>query len=83
MTVSELIAKLQSMPLDLPVKFMCEDIDSCRINNEFYDGDPANPNCPIITVVELEQFTKGNLWIKSIIFATWDILMEAVFQEAG
>ncbi len=54
MTVYELIQKLQDMPQDLKVVMFGENIDDCHINYEYYDGDYANPNTPIIVVVELE-----------------------------
>ena len=55
MTVHELIQLLQTMPQELPVKdHMGENINGCHINEEFYDGDYANPNCTIVTVVEFD-----------------------------
>ena len=55
MTVKELIEKLQEMPQDLPVyDFNYEEIIGCHVNDEFYNGDSANPKCEIITVVMLD-----------------------------
>ena len=55
MTVKEFIKKLEEMPQDLEVyDFSYEKVEGCHINDEFYAGDPANPNCPIITVVMID-----------------------------
>ena len=53
MTVAELIEALKQMPQDLKVVDIGKDVSGCRVVDEYYDGDSANPNCPIITVVEL------------------------------
>lgn len=54
MTVRELIEALQQMPQDLKVINMCEPVSGCHVNPEYFDGDPANPKCQIIEVVELD-----------------------------
>ena len=57
MKVSELIAILSWMPKDYDVvvgNVGNERITRCFVNDEFYDGDSANPDCKIISVVELE-----------------------------
>lgn len=54
MKVAELIAILSWMPKDYDVVVGNERITRCFVNDEFYDGDPANPDCEIISVVELE-----------------------------
>ena len=55
MTVKEFIEKLQEMPQDLLV-VDCEGyyVEGCHIEEEYYDGDYANPNCPILTVVMVD-----------------------------
>lgn len=42
------------MPQDLEVINICERVQGCHVNEEFYDGDSANPNCKIIRVVEID-----------------------------
>lgn len=55
MTVHELIEKLQEMPQDLPVvDWGHYYVEGCHIDDEYFDGDAANPNCPIITVVMID-----------------------------
>lgn len=55
MTVKELIKKLQEMPQDLEVyDYSYEKVIGCHVNNEFYNGDSANPECEIITVVMID-----------------------------
>lgn len=54
MKVAELIAILNWMPKDYDVVVGNEQITKCFVNDEFYDGDSANPDCEIISVVELE-----------------------------
>jgi len=55
MTVRELIEKLQEMPQDLPVvDWGHYYVEGCHVNDEYFDGDAANPNCPIITVVMID-----------------------------
>ena len=55
MTVKELIEKLQEMPQDLPVvDWGGFDVEGCHIDEEYYDGDSANPKCPVLTVVMID-----------------------------
>lgn len=55
MIVKELIKKLQEMPQDLEVyDYSYEKVTGCHVNNEFYNGDSANPECEIITVVMID-----------------------------
>lgn len=55
MKVYELVKLLQELPQDLIVKdTIGNDIDGLHINNEFYNGDYANPDCPVIEVVKLD-----------------------------
>ena len=54
MTVKELCEKLEVMPQDLKVVMFGENVDDCHINHIYYDGDYADPNTPIIEVIELE-----------------------------
>lgn len=55
MTVKELIEKLQEMPQDLLV-VDCGGfhVEGRHINEEYYDGDCADPNCPILTAVVID-----------------------------
>jgi len=55
MTVKELILELQKYPQDLVVvdytgRLETEDV---RMLDEYYDGDCANPNCPVIKALEI------------------------------
>lgn len=54
MKVAELIGILNWMPSNYDVVIDNERVTRCFINDEFYDGDSANPDCDIISVVELE-----------------------------
>ncbi len=54
MKVADLISILYWMPGDYDVVIGNERVSKCFINDEFYDGDSANPDCKIISVVELE-----------------------------
>lgn len=55
MTVKELIEKLQEMPQDLlVVDWGHFHVEGCHIEEEFYDGDAANPRCPVLTVVMID-----------------------------
>ena len=55
MTVREVIEMLTKMPQDLKiVDTMLNEIDGCHVDTSYFDGDPANPNCPIIEAVILE-----------------------------
>ena len=55
MMVKEFIEKLQEMPQDLQV-FESDgfEVKGCHIEDEFYNGDSANPECGIITVVKID-----------------------------
>ena len=53
MKVGELIGILNWMPKDYEVVIGNERVTECFINDEFYDGDSCNPNCNIVSVVEL------------------------------
>ena len=53
MTVRELIEELKKLPQDIPVITMSERIDEVRYRDDYYDGDPANPKCKQIEVVEI------------------------------
>lgn len=55
MTVKEFIKKLEEMPQDLEIfDFSYERVTGCHVIDEFYDGDYANPKCPVITVVMID-----------------------------
>ena len=55
MTVNDLIQILKTMPQDLEVfDFSYERVVGCHINEELFDGDSANPNCPIIRAVMID-----------------------------
>ena len=55
MTVKELIEKLKEMPQDLPVvDYGGFHVEECYIDEEYYDSDSANPNCPIFEVVRID-----------------------------
>lgn len=50
-TVSEFIETLKMFPQDLPIRINYMKGTEILVSNEFFDGDPANPNCPIIRAV--------------------------------
>ena len=55
MTVKELIEKLQEIPQDLlVVDSECYHVEGCHVQEEYYDGDYADPKCPILTVVMID-----------------------------
>lgn len=55
MTVKELIEKLQEMPQDLlVVDWGRFHVEGCHVEKEYEDGDAADPNCPILTVVMID-----------------------------
>ncbi len=54
MTVSQLIAVLNWMPMDYKVVYMNEEIETVTINDEWYPGDSCNPNVEPISVVQVE-----------------------------
>ena len=41
------------MPQDLPVISSCFYVDEVKYRDDYYDGDPANPKCKEIEVVEI------------------------------
>ena len=50
-TVAEFIETLKQFPQDLPIRIDYERGAEIWVNEEYYDGDPANPYCPIIRAV--------------------------------
>lgn len=50
-TVGEFIETLRKYPQDLPIRFAHEKGVDIWIEEGFYDGDSANPNCEIIEAV--------------------------------
>ncbi|MBP5668851.1 MAG: hypothetical protein J6X14_00900 [Lachnospiraceae bacterium] len=50
-TVSEFIETLKMFPQDLPIRINYMKGTEILVSNEFFDGDSANPNCPIIRAV--------------------------------
>ena len=50
-TVAEFIEVLKQYPQNLPIRIDGEQGADIWIDEEFYDGDSANPNCPIIKAV--------------------------------
>ena len=55
MTVKEFVEKLQEMPQDLlVVDWGGYHVEGCHIEEEYYDGDYANPKCPVLTVVMID-----------------------------
>ena len=50
-TVSEFIETLKQFPQDLPIRINSMKGVEIFISEEFFDGDYANPNCPIIKSV--------------------------------
>lgn len=55
MTVKEFIEKLQEMPQDsLVVDWGGYHVEGCHVEEEYYDGDYANPKCPVLTVVMID-----------------------------
>ena len=50
-TVSEFIETLKQFPQDLPIRIDYMKGAEIWVSEEFYDGDSANPNCPIIKAV--------------------------------
>ena len=53
MTISELVSELSKFPKDMTVVTPFGHVDTVKINEEYYDGDPANPSCPVVRVVEI------------------------------
>lgn len=50
-TVAEFIEVLKQFPQDLPIRINHMEGTEIWVSEEFYDGDSANPNCPIIKAV--------------------------------
>lgn len=50
-TVAEFIETLKRFPQDLPIRIDYMKGTEIWVDEEFYDGDSANPNCPIIKAV--------------------------------
>lgn len=48
MTVAEFIDLLKQFPQDLPLRIGYKKGAEIYVSDEFYDGDYANPNCPVI-----------------------------------
>ena len=51
LTVADFIEVLKQYPQDLPIRFEGDKTAEIWDDDEFYDGDPANPNCPIIHAI--------------------------------
>lgn len=49
-TVADLIEYLKEIPPETPVRSMGGEL-SVFVSDEYYDGDSANPNCPVIKAV--------------------------------
>ena len=50
-TVAEFIEVLKQFPQDLPIRINYTKETEIWVSEEFYDGDSANPRCPIIKAV--------------------------------
>lgn len=50
-TVAEFIEVLKQFPQDLPIRIDNMQGTEIWVSEEFYDGDSANPNCPVIKAV--------------------------------
>lgn len=50
-TVAEFIETLKQFPQDLPIRVNYDKGTEVWIQEEFYDGDSANPKCPVIKAV--------------------------------
>ena len=50
-TVAEFIKTLQQFPQDLPIRIGYDRGVEIEVIDEFYDGDYANPKCPVIRAV--------------------------------
>lgn len=50
-TVAEFIEVLKQFPQDLPIRIDYMQGTEIWVSEEFYDGDFANPNCPVIKAV--------------------------------
>ena len=54
MTVAQLIGVLSWMPQDYKVVYECCEVETVKVNDEWYPGDPCNPNVEPISVVQVE-----------------------------
>ena len=50
-TVAEFIETLKQFPQDLPIRIDYMKGAEIYVSEDFYDGDPASPNCPVIRAV--------------------------------
>ena len=50
-TVAEFIETLKQFPQELPIRINHKSGTEILVSEEFYDGDCANPKCPIIRAV--------------------------------
>lgn len=50
-TVAEFIETLRQFPQDLPIRIDYMKGTEIWVSEEFFDGDSANPNCPVIRAV--------------------------------
>lgn len=50
-TVAEFIETLKKFPQELPIRINYEPGTEIFVSDEFYDGDYANPKCPVIQAV--------------------------------
>ena len=50
-TVAEFIETLKQFPQDLPIRIDYQRGAEIWVSDEFYDGDRANPKCPVIRAV--------------------------------
>lgn len=50
-TVAEFIDTLKQFPQDLPIRIDYMKGTEIWVSEEFFDGDPANPNCSIFQAV--------------------------------
>jgi hypothetical protein len=50
-TVAEFIETLKEFPQNLPIRIDYSIGTEIYVSEEFYDGDSADPNCPVIRAV--------------------------------
>ena len=50
-TVAEFIETLKQFPQELPIRINHIPGTEIMVYDEFYDGDSANPKCPVIRAV--------------------------------
>lgn len=53
-TVAEFIETLKTFPQDVPIRINHMKGVVIYLEEEYYDGDYANPKCPIIKVLVIE-----------------------------